>query len=98
MASMIAVEICYARAGDIRRFSVDVPSSATIESAILKSDLLTQCPELKMEALIVGIFGHKKTLLTEVRQGDRVEIYSGLRADPKEARHRRVGKQIRSKF
>ena len=98
MESMIAVEVCYAKAHDIRRFAVDVPSSSTIESAILSSDLLKQCPDLKMDDLIVGIFGHKKTLQTEVRQGDRIEIYSALRADPKEARHRRVGKQIRSKF
>jgi putative ubiquitin-RnfH superfamily antitoxin RatB of RatAB toxin-antitoxin module len=92
------VEVCYARAHDIRRFSVELPNSATVETAILSCELLSLCPELKIDNLVVGIFGHKKNLQTEVRQGDRVEIYSPLRADPKEARHRRVGKQMRSKF
>jgi putative ubiquitin-RnfH superfamily antitoxin RatB of RatAB toxin-antitoxin module len=39
----------------------------------------------------VGIFGKKKPLDTVLREGDRVELYRPLLADPKETRRRRAG-------
>jgi putative ubiquitin-RnfH superfamily antitoxin RatB of RatAB toxin-antitoxin module len=38
----------------------------------------------------VGIFGRRATLDTPLAEGDRVEVYRPLRADPKEARRRRA--------
>ncbi|MDB5959149.1 MAG: RnfH family protein [Massilia sp.] len=38
----------------------------------------------------VGIFGKKKPLDTVLRDGDRVELYRPLLADPKESRRRRA--------
>ncbi|WP_426114749.1 RnfH family protein [Massilia sp. PWRC2] len=38
----------------------------------------------------VGIFGKKKSLDTVLRDGDRVELYRPLLADPKESRRRRA--------
>lgn len=38
----------------------------------------------------VGIFGKKVALETELRSGDRVEIYRPLQMDPKEARRKRA--------
>ncbi len=38
----------------------------------------------------VGIFGKKKTADTVLRDGDRVELYRALLADPKESRRRRA--------
>lgn len=38
----------------------------------------------------VGIFGKKKSVDTELRDGDRVEMYRPLLADPKESRRRRA--------
>ena len=39
----------------------------------------------------IGIFGKKKPLDTVLRDGDRVELYRPLLADPKETRRRRAG-------
>lgn len=39
----------------------------------------------------VGIFGKKKTVATVLRDGDRVELYRPLVADPKDSRRRRAG-------
>ncbi len=41
----------------------------------------------------VGIFGHKTTLETVLRDGDRVELYRPLLADPKEVRRQRALQQ-----
>ena len=40
-----------------------------------------------------GIFGRRVPLDTKLAEGDRVEIYRPLRADPKEARRRRALKR-----
>ncbi|MCY1304044.1 Protein RnfH [compost metagenome] len=40
----------------------------------------------------VGIFGKLKTPDAVVREGDRVEVYRPLTADPKQARRKRVQK------
>lgn len=40
----------------------------------------------------VGIFGKKKSVDTILRDGDRVELYRPLLADPKESRRRRAGR------
>ena len=39
----------------------------------------------------IGIFGKKKPLDTVLRDGDRLELYRPLLADPKETRRRRAG-------
>jgi putative ubiquitin-RnfH superfamily antitoxin RatB of RatAB toxin-antitoxin module len=41
----------------------------------------------------VGIYGKKKTLETELRALDRVEIYRPLVADPKDSRRKRAAKK-----
>ena len=54
------------------------------------SGLLQQCPEIDLSRNKVGIFSKMKELDTVLSDGDRVEIYRELKADPKEARRRRV--------
>lgn len=44
----------------------------------------------------VGIFGKKKTPDTVLRDGDRVELYRPLLADPKESRRRRASTRPKS--
>jgi putative ubiquitin-RnfH superfamily antitoxin RatB of RatAB toxin-antitoxin module len=43
----------------------------------------------------VGIFGKRATLDAALADGDRVEVYRPLRADPKEARRRRALRRAR---
>jgi putative ubiquitin-RnfH superfamily antitoxin RatB of RatAB toxin-antitoxin module len=44
----------------------------------------------------VGIFGHKASLDQVLREGDRVEIYRPLIADPKEARRQRARQESKN--
>ena len=61
------------------------------------SGLLRQHPELDLAQHKLGLFGKVSAADTVLREGDRVEIYRPLLADPKEVRRRRAaeGKAMR---
>jgi len=86
----ITVEVCYARA-DLQAVStVKVTAGATVGEALRRSGLLERFPEIDLKANIVGVFGKKVTLDRRLSDGERVEIYRPLNADPKEVRRKRA--------
>jgi putative ubiquitin-RnfH superfamily antitoxin RatB of RatAB toxin-antitoxin module len=70
-----------------------VGPGTTIGHAIEASGVLDSFPEINLVTQPVGIYSKKKTLETELRDGDRVEIYRPLIADPKESRRKRAAKK-----
>ena len=76
---------------------LEVPTGTTVGEAIERSGLLAQCPEIDLAVFKVGIFGKLAKIDQVLEEGDRVEIYRPLIADPKEARKRRAaeGKVLR---
>lgn len=91
-SEFLTVQVCYALPECQTLLDVAVPAGATIEAAIRQSGILQQHPDIDLEHQRVGIFGKLKSLDTEVRAHDRIEIYRPLKADPKVARQRRVEK------
>lgn len=89
-SDMIKIQLSYAKAEQQWILDLSVLSGITILQAIEASDLIRHMPEIDISVLRVGIFGKLKTLDTVVRDGDRVEIYRPLIADPKESRRRRA--------
>lgn len=89
-SNSIKIQLCYARAAQQFLLDLSVPAGTTILQAIEASDLIRQAPEIDVSVLRVGIYGKLKTLDTVVRDGDRIEIYRPLIADPKESRRRRA--------
>ena len=83
---MISVEVAYAKPEIQTLIRVEIPENSTVEAVILKSGILTQHSELKLENLVVGIFSTPFTLEKTLTDGDRVEIYRPLLVDPKEMR------------
>lgn len=69
---------------------LDVPDGSTVEEAISISGITTQFPEIDLEAMDVGIFGKIKDLDTKLEEGDRVEIYRPITADPETAERKNV--------
>jgi len=67
-----------------RSVRLSMPRGATVRDAIEKSGLLP------LARGRVGIFGKVVEEDTQLTDGDRVEIYRPLAADPKEARRRRA--------
>jgi putative ubiquitin-RnfH superfamily antitoxin RatB of RatAB toxin-antitoxin module len=76
---------------------VGVAPGTTIEQAIRASGILERYPQIDLATQAVGIFGERAALSERVRDGDRVEIYRPLVADPKEARRRRASRGRRSR-
>lgn len=66
-----------------------LPAGATAGLAVECCGLQAEFPEIDFAAAPVGIHGRSVSRKTVLEQGDRVEIYRRLRADPKEARRRR---------
>ena len=67
---------------------LDVPDGSTLRDAIERSGLLDQFPEIDLEVNKVGIFGKLTKLDAKVNDGDRVEIYRPITADPRSVKRR----------
>lgn len=66
--------------------SLLVPEGTTLIGAIERSGLAKQLPEIEVDPERLGIFGHRRRPDTQLRDGDRVEVYRQLTADPKDVR------------
>ena len=94
---MIQVQIAYARPDLEILIPLPVPEGSTVQHAVVQSGILQQVREIDIGTCKVGIFGKLKTLDTVLRQGDRIELYRPLLADPKTARRQRVEQKRRAK-
>ncbi|MHC9511277.1 RnfH family protein [Kangiella sp. M94] len=88
----ITVEVCYALPDKQTLLSLEVEVSATIEDIIHQSGILELHPEIDLARNRVGIFSKLAKLTDTLHNGDRVEIYRPLIADPKEVRKQRAQK------
>jgi putative ubiquitin-RnfH superfamily antitoxin RatB of RatAB toxin-antitoxin module len=70
---------------------LDVPDGSTARDAIERSGLLGQFPEIDLSANKIGIFGRFITPETALNDGDRVEIYRPITADPETVPRRDQG-------
>lgn len=82
----VAVEVVYALPERQRLLALEVPTGTTARQAVEQSGLLTEFPELEPGDIKLGIFGKAVAADTPLRDGDRVEVYRPLKADPKEVR------------
>lgn len=93
----INVEVAYALPEKQIIRAVNVDAGTTIGAAIVQSGIMMDFPELELEEAKVGIFGKAAAMTTTLSDGDRVEIYRDLIADPKEVRRKRAaeGKKMK---
>ncbi|CAM3875476.1 RnfH family protein [Pseudoalteromonas mariniglutinosa] len=89
---MIKVEVVYALPTTATSLLVEVPAGTTAEEAVIQSGILAKCPEIDGLALTLGIWNRTCKLNQVVEDGDRIEIYRPLIADPKDARRKRAEK------
>lgn len=67
---------------------MDMPDDSRVRDAIERSGILDQFPDIDLEAQKVGIFGRITKLDTPLADGDRVEIYRPITADPDQIERR----------
>ncbi|HGN0868712.1 TPA: RnfH family protein [Providencia alcalifaciens] len=90
--SDINIEVTYALPEKQYLLSVKVAEGTTIEDAIIASGILTLRSDIDFKKNKVGIYSRPAKLGDVVQEGDRIEIYRPLIADPKELRRKRAEK------
>ena len=93
MNHKIKIQIAYAFPDYhyLKSFSVD--DGTMVQTAILQSGILTQFTDIDLRNNKVGIFSRPVKLTDLLKEGDRIEIYRPLLADPKEIRRKRAEEQ-----
>ena len=67
---------------------LDVPDGCSVREAIEHSGLLAQFPDIDLARQKVGIFGKLTKLDARLEDGNRVEIYRTITADPETVERR----------
>jgi putative ubiquitin-RnfH superfamily antitoxin RatB of RatAB toxin-antitoxin module len=94
--STISVEVVYATPQRQELVTIELTEGSCIADAIEHSGLEEKFNDFEVHPDQVGIFGKKASLNQLLRDGDRVEIYRSLLADPKEVRRQRALLQAKS--
>lgn len=90
MAEPIRVEVAYVEPGRQFLQSLHLADGATVADALAASDLRQRFPALDLQQGRFGIFSRPATPATRLQDGDRVEVYRPLIANPKEVRRQRA--------
>jgi len=86
------IGVAYATLAKQLWLNVEVPFGATVKEGIEKSGILREFVDIDLETQKVGIFGKVVKLDDTLKDGDRVEIYRPITADPKAAKRKRPAK------
>ena len=92
----IQVEVVLAMPERQELVVLELAIGATVADAISRSGLPEMFEGFELDATKLGIFGQKASPQQVLRDGDRVEIYRPLIADPKEVRRQRALKQAKT--
>jgi uncharacterized protein len=84
----IQIEVAAAMPGRQIVIPLTVPAGTTLAEAVTRSEIARQLPELDIDPGRLGVFGRRRPPETVLAEGDRVEIYRSLTADPKEVRRK----------
>lgn len=86
------IEVAYAEPMEQVILALDISPNTTAIEAIIQSGILHRFPGLNPDTLNIGIFSKPCKPDQTVKEGDRIEIYRPLIADPKQARRNRASK------
>jgi len=89
---LIKVEVVYALPEKQLLLEVEVEEGTNVQDAIKASGILNEFENIDLMVNKVGIWNRTCKLQDRLKEGDRVEIYRPLIADPKEARRARAEK------
>lgn len=94
---VIRIEVAYATLHQQTILELEVSDDSRVQQAIELSGIKNHYPEIDLAKNKVGIFGKLTKLDAELHDGDRIEIYRPLIADPKEVRRKRAaeGKKMK---
>jgi hypothetical protein len=94
--AMIAIEVAAALPDRQLVVPVQVPAGTTVAEAVALSGIAERLSCLEVDPDRLGVFGRRRRPEEPVKEGDRVEVYRPLTADPKEIR-RQLAELARAK-
>jgi len=86
----INIELIYPLPDEQFLMTIEVEQGITVEKAIELSGILQKYPQIDLKINKVGVFSKTVKLTETLREGDRIEIYRALIADPKEVRKKKA--------
>ncbi len=90
--NIINIEIAYATPEKQVLLELGLAEGNSVQQAIDESNITQHFPDIDLATAKVGIWNRVCKLTDIPKDGDRIEIYRPLIADPKEVRRRRAEK------
>jgi putative ubiquitin-RnfH superfamily antitoxin RatB of RatAB toxin-antitoxin module len=87
---MIRVTVVVALPDRQEVIELELPNGASVADAIAKARSGERFANVDLGAMKPGIWSREAGMAAVLRDGDRVELYRALKADPKDARRRRA--------
>lgn len=84
------MEVAYALPHQQDLVQIELPAGATVLDAVQRSGIAGKFEGVDLENATFGIYGQIVASSQVVRDGDRIEIYRPLTADPKDVRKARA--------
>jgi uncharacterized protein len=90
LGSTIKIQACAAWPDRVVRQTLELTAASQLKDIRRLDGLDPELAQAWDQAVGFSVYGEKRTLESQLEQGDRVEILRPLRADPKEARRQRA--------
>ena len=85
--STMRVTVAYSIPGGGGEIVLEIAAQSNVQDAINAAQIVSpEIAAIAKSAISVGIWGKVRPLNAGLRDGDRVELYRALQADPKDAR------------
>ena len=95
MSDRLLVEVAYATPGQQKIIECDVATGTPVIEVVKQSNIQHYFPDINFDRCDLGVFGKVVATDYELVNGDRIEIYRALIADPKEVRRQRAAQGIK---
>ena len=86
----LRIEVAYGGGGAVDLVTLRVPAGTTLEQAVRLSGILQRHPGIDLARNRLGVYSRFREPGEYAGDGDRIEIYDELIADPKQARRIRA--------
>ena len=96
MTNTTMIEIAYATPEKQKIIECEITTGTSVRDAIKISKIDDYFPEIDLDNCDLGVFGKAVAANYELVDGDRIEIYRPLIADPKEVRRQRAAQGLKT--
>ena len=91
------IEVAYATPELQKIIELEIEPGTSVLEATRQSNIKQFCPEIVFEQSHLGVFGKLVPPDYQLVDGDRINVYRALIADPKEIRRQRAEKGLKTK-